>query len=335
MRLEEKLAGSRRPKKEDFKYIAATAQLAFTSYTRRRKGLRFGERLEVCLAVLLMLAVVLEFNARNLGISSGNLLRLMVEGQRTLIYYKLILLALFAVLSSLYVSAKTYCTGIITRILRMSLTEALNDKYFGVDSYYRLNRLVDNPDQRITVDVQEFCLLLVLTIDKFILSPVTVFVYSKDTYDSNGFMALVIVYSFFGLGVVLQRLIMPGLVRNTVLLDRLEGDFRFSHATIRNNAEPIFLSKTGERFRSDVEASFERIFIQSPIVLGMQFFMNVIGNFFAYVGGVANYVIIYWTTDFTQYTAAELSEFISQVNLFLSTGKVLNPSYREVLRPST
>ena len=325
------LKNERISKRQGLKNIISTARLTLLSYIRGHRNVAFAERLEICFVVLIMLSVVLEVNAINMGFSSGYMFRMMVEGKRVQIYNQLIVMSVFGVLSAMYVSAKTYVNGVIARILRRSLTEVLGDKYFGQEAYYRVGRTLDNPDQRMTVDVQEFTSLLIVTVDKFLLSPITVYYYSHKCYESNGWSSILIIYVFFALSVILQKFIMPRVVKYSVVLEKLEGDLRYAHSTIRNESEPIYLSKAGHRFRREAEASFEKIYSHTKLVLGLQFFLNLIGNFFAYLGGVANYAILYWTTDFTQFTAAQLSEFISRVSLRWSNSSILI-KFREVSR---
>jgi ABC-type uncharacterized transport system fused permease/ATPase subunit len=317
------LKNERISKRQGLKNIIATTRLTLLSYIRGHRDVVFAERLEICFVVLIMLSVVLEVNAINMGFSSGYMFKMMVEGKRVQIYNQLIVMSVFSILSAMYVSAKTYVNGVIARILRRSLTKVLDDKYFGQEAYYRVGHTLDNPDQRMTVDVQEFASLLIVTVDKFLLSPITVYYYSQICYKSSGWTSVAIIYVFFTLSILLQKLIMPRVVKYSVVLEKLEGDLRFAHSTIRNECEPIYLSKAGHHFRRETETSFDRIYSHTKLVLGLQFFLNLIGNLFAYLGGVANYVILYWTTDFTQFTAAQLSEFISRVLLRVSNLNIL------------
>lgn len=73
-------------------------------------------------------------------------------------------------------------------------------------------------------------------------------------------------------------------------------------------------------FRRDVEYSFSDVISHIPNLLSVQFFMNVFANFFAYMGGALNYMILFYLIKSKSMTPAETSEFINRgsfVTLYL------------------
>lgn len=287
------------------------------------RAFRKHSRLEGCkghVLLLLVCSVVLEYNARNLGMSSGIVLRLIVE-QSEEVFPALFKMAGFVGLSVLSVTMKSYIVGHLTRIIRAALTCALGLEYFSHSAFYRLTvgeTGIDNADQRITNDLREFCILLVQCVDNFLISPPMIVVHSVDVYLSTGFAALLAVYAFFFVGIGMQSLIGPKLVRQSVILDRREGSYRFEHALVREKAEAICLSNSAAPVHQNVSSEFDNVNGQIRTVLRWQFLVNLVGNFFAYFGGVANYAILLWSMDFSKYTPGETTQAVSQVTFATS-----------------
>lgn len=276
-------------------------------------------RWEFYALLLLACSVILEYNARNLGLSSGTVLRLIVDRSPD-VSSAIFMMSAFAILSVISVTMKSFAVGHLTRICRAALTAALTQGYFSRSAFYHLGReklTVDNADQRLTNDIKQFCSLFVQCIDRFFICPAIIVMYSIDVYQSNGPHALASVYLFFFIGLVLQRLMGPKLIRQNIILDQLEGSYRFEHALIREDAEAICLSRATKNVQENIDVEFAHVIDQTRIVLWWQLLVNFIGNFFAYMGGVANYVILYWTRNLSELSAGKTAEAISQVSLKL------------------
>lgn len=294
------------------RYIRDALYLVYRNTRLCTRQAPLFEKPLLLLLLLLLLSITYEYNSTHIGFSSANVFRYMILQDGTQLARVLIHMALFALHSALCITAKTFVVSLLTRKLRESLTDALHQHYFGRDSYYRLCKLLDNPDQRVTLDVQEFSTLAVKTLDKFLLSPALISYFSYQVYSATGLRSLLGLYAFFVIGLVLQRLLVPLLIRQTKRMDEREGDYRFAQATLRNVSEAVYLSKSGPRFRKEVGYWFSRILDEYPRLLGLQFIVDMVGNVFAYAGGVANYVILFFCLDMSAYSAADLSALISQ-----------------------
>jgi hypothetical protein len=56
-----------------------------------------------------------------------------------------------------------------------------------------------------------------------------------------------------------------------------------------------------------------RVLTQYPAVLALRLLVDTVGNVFAYGGGVANYVIIYFCVDLNAYVPDQMAQFVSRV----------------------
>ncbi|KAM7448623.1 ATP-binding cassette sub- D member 4 [Porites harrisoni] len=125
---------------------------------------------------------------------------------------------------------------------RELLTMRLHSSYFRNSAYYKLNVLqdrLDNIDQRITQDVQKFCNTFRKCSIVFIISPFTIGYYTYQCYKSAGYLGPLLIYAYFFVGTIINKLIMTPIVSLVVKQEKLEGDFRFKHMHIRSNAESI------------------------------------------------------------------------------------------------
>ncbi|XP_064368400.1 lysosomal cobalamin transporter ABCD4 isoform X6 [Dromaius novaehollandiae] len=132
---------------------------------------------------------------------------------------------------------------------RKSLTEYLHNCYFQGQVYYSLHVLredIDNPDQRISQDVERFCRQLSSMASKLIISPFTLAYYTYQCFHSTGWLGPVSIFGYFVTGTVVNKVLMSPIVSKLVQQEKLEGDFRFKHMQIRVNAEPAAFYRIGE-----------------------------------------------------------------------------------------
>lgn len=124
--------------------------------------------------------------------------------------------------------------------LRMWLTHLILKQYYSDLTYYQfsVNKMVDNPDQRIGEDVSLFSSHLLLLICRCIDNFFDFFVYSFLLYNINFKLFIsAIIYSFFG------TFLTAKLGMNIILLKvqekKLESDFRYSIMRVGENAENV------------------------------------------------------------------------------------------------
>lgn len=299
--------------KEKVKAIREAMSLIQRCFQQKPQCRRLRDRPASYCFLLIVLSVIYEYHSLHIGFSTGEVSRCMVLRDGKALARVLGKMLFLALRSALLISAKGYVAETLARRMREALTWSMTEQYFGGDAYYPLSRSIDNPDQRITLDVQELSSLLVATLDRYALNPALLLYYSWQVIRTVGWKAMLGLYTFFAAGILLQRLLMPLLVRQAKKMDRLEGDYRYAHAKLRNDAEPLSLHQASGPFQKEVTYYFERLLDQYPMLLGLRFLVNLVGNCFAYAGGVANYVILYFCVDLNTYTAADMAALISQV----------------------
>jgi ABC-type uncharacterized transport system fused permease/ATPase subunit len=98
----------------------------------------------------------------------------------------------------------------------------------------------DNPDQRMTDDVNLFCTCLEQCFQKSAKSPFNLALYSYFTYTVfQSAKPILIAIAYFCVCAVLHRLVISALATAIYAQQHAEGNFRSVHVRVRNNAESI------------------------------------------------------------------------------------------------
>lgn len=175
-----------------------------------------------------------------------------LEGFKALTFLAVMLI----VLNSTLKSFDQFTCNLLYVSWRKDLTEHLHCLYFRGRVYYTLNVLrddIDNPDQRISQDVERFCRQLSSMASKLIVSPFILVYYTYQCFQSTGWLGPVSIFGYFILGTMVNKTLMGPIVTKLVHQEKLEGDFRFKHMQIRVNAEPAAFYRAGhvEHMRTD------------------------------------------------------------------------------------
>ncbi|XP_038677407.1 ATP-binding cassette sub-family D member 4 [Scyliorhinus canicula] len=250
-------------------------------------------------ATLLFVALLEQLVVYQVGIVPSQYFKILGEkdlvGFRNITVIAICLIVANSVLKSLdqFISSLLYVRW------RQSLTMHLHKSYFKRKVYYALNVLhdeLDNPDQRISQDVERFCKGMSTMASNLIISPFTLSYYTYQCFHSTGWLGPVSIFIYFIIGSVVNKILMGPIIPTLVQQERLEGDFRFKHMQIRVNAESAAFYRAGR-----VEHS-----------VGV--------NIFDYLGGIISYIVIaipIFTGRYKGLAPADLIELVSK-NAFVS-----------------
>lgn len=177
--------------------------------------------------------------------------------------------------------------------------------------------VIDNPDQRISQDVDKMCNTWSQIIAIVIISPFTIAYYTYAAYSSTGWIGPTGVFLFFVVGTIVNKLLMSPIVNVVFEQEKLEGDFRYKHMQIRTNAEsmaflnggPVELLKTNAKLNSLIAVQMKLYNWQYPL--------DISTNTFDYLGSIVSYLIIalpIFTGKYDDVTATELSSIVSETS---------------------
>ncbi|XP_077179344.1 lysosomal cobalamin transporter ABCD4 isoform X1 [Paroedura picta] len=178
---------------------------------------------------------------------------------------------------------------------RKVLTEYLHGYYFQGQVYYTLNVLhedIDNPDQRISQDVERFCKQLSSMASKVIIAPFTLVYYTYQCFRSTGWLGPVSIFGYFIVGTVINKILMSPIVSTLVQQEKLEGDFRFKHVQLRVNAESAAFYRAGEVEHMRTNRKLQHLLQTQRELMGKELWLYIGINTFDYLGSILSYVVI-------------------------------------------
>ncbi|XP_037359758.1 lysosomal cobalamin transporter ABCD4 isoform X1 [Talpa occidentalis] len=214
-----------------------------------------------------------------------------LDGFKTLTFLAVVLI----VLNSMLKSFDQFTCNLLYVSWRKDLTEHLHHLYFRGRVYYTLNVLqddIDNPDQRISQDVERFCRQLSSVASKLIISPFTLVYYTYQCFRSTGWLGPVSIFGYFILGTIVNKMLMGPIVAKLVQQEKLEGDFRFKHMQIRVNAEPAAFYRAGHVEHMRTDRRLQRLLQTQRELMVKELWLYIGVNTFDYLGSILSYVVI-------------------------------------------
>ncbi|EYB96601.1 hypothetical protein Y032_0148g2622, partial [Ancylostoma ceylanicum] len=147
-------------------------------------------------------------------------------------------------------------------------------------------------DQRITQDAERMCSTLAKNIFPYILiSPGVIAWYTYKTWATAGGFGVGIIYLYFILGVIANRIIVSPLTKWTARVEKCEGDFRYKHVTVRKNAEESAFFNAAAFEESESNRFFMRLLKRQLGATLWKYPAQFLQNFFDYYGAILSYVI--------------------------------------------
>ncbi|XP_024593571.1 ATP-binding cassette sub-family D member 4 isoform X2 [Neophocaena asiaeorientalis asiaeorientalis] len=237
-----------------------------------------------------------------------------LNGFKTLTFLAVVLI----VLNSMLKSFDQFTCNLLYVSWRKDLTEHLHRLYFRGRMYYTLNVLrddIDNPDQRISQDVERFCRQLSSVASKLIVSPFTLIYYTYQCFQSTGWLGPVSIFGYFILGTVVNKMLMGPIVAKLVQQEKLEGDFRFKHMQIRVHAEPAAFFRAGHVEHMRTDRRLQRLLQTQRELMSKELWLYIGVNMFDYLGSILSYVVIsipIFSGVYRDLSPTELSTLVSK-----------------------
>lgn len=219
------------------------------------------------------------------------LYRKSLEAFKSLVVFAVSLILINALLKSL----NQYICSLLYVNWRKSLTECLHKEYFHGRVYYTVNVLsedVDNPDQRISQDVERLCKQMSTMASRLLLSPFTLTYYTVLCYKSTGWLGLGSIFGYFVVGTITNKILMGPIVSKLVEQEKLEGDFRFKHMQIRVNAESVAFYRAGKVEHLRTDSRLHALLHTQRGLMNKELWLYIGVNTFDYMGSVLSYIII-------------------------------------------
>ncbi|XP_051738492.1 ATP-binding cassette sub-family D member 4 isoform X1 [Ctenopharyngodon idella] len=233
---------------------------------------------------------------------------------KNLVVFAVVLILINSTLKSLdqYISSLLYVSW------RKSLTEEIHNTYFKGRVYYTLNVLrkdIDNPDQRISQDVERLCKQMSTMASRLLISPFTVTYYTYQCFNSAGWIGFVSIFGYFVAGTIINKILIGPIVSMLVEQEKLEGDFRFKHMQIRVNAESAAFYRAGKVEHMRTDRRLQMLLSTQRSLMNKELWLYIGVNTFDYLGSILSYIVIAIPIFAGQYdglTPGELSALVSK-----------------------
>ncbi|CAG8565186.1 12629_t:CDS:10 [Acaulospora morrowiae] len=206
---------------------------------------------------------------------------------------------------------------------RKVLTKHLQDRYIKSDSFYRLlvtRADIDNPDQRITQDVDRFSETLRSVCEEIMVAPVLIAYYTYQTWNLGGFLGPAMIYLYFLIGLVASKFMITPLVNLVFMKEFYEGNFRFLHVRAFQSSESIVLGWAEKAEKTRLDTVFNKLLEYTRQIIEREFVLQTFTYSFAYFGSIVSYLVIaipIFTGAYDNVEKGELSSIIS-MNAFFS-----------------
>ena len=172
---------------------------------------------------------------------------------------------------------------------------------------------IDNPDGRITQDIENYGETSIKVIVAAAQSPLIIAYYSYSTFKDMGLNSLLITLLFTTVSFFATRFAMSPIVRLTYKFEAANADFRTAHVNLKENAETIALSRgqsAEEKLLSDRLASV--LSVQKQLS-NTSIILNIVVNICQYFGNALVYLCIYICAPATE-DPSILAEFTGRVS---------------------
>lgn len=214
-------------------------------------------------------------------------------------------------------SLLNFMGGLFALKARKLLTIHLQNKYIKPKSMYTLvmnHEKVDNPDQRITQDVDKFAETLRQIVTNLIIAPVMVVYYTYKCWIVTGFAGPLLIYAYFLLGSFISRKFIQPIVNAVFFKELQEGNFRYLHVRLRQYAESIAFCDGEEEENGRAQHSLETLLTYQRTIVNKELPLKMANESFSYLGSILSYLIIaipIFAGVFDGKDASELSAIIS------------------------
>ena len=272
----------------------------------------------VLLIVMIFPPMVTQFM---FAIMPGWILRTLIERDLHRFIAAMSSTALVALLDSILSGLNFFLVLYVGVRLRNRLTTHLHDRYVSNKHlYYQLavkDNNIDNPDQRIQSDVANITVGLVTVICILCSSVMQIAFYSVYVTYKVGMHCTAVIYAYYIFSTLVNRVLMAPIVKLTYNQDRLEGFFRYNHATLRACAESVAFSggeaEVKHGLASDLAAVLRNQHKKILRESFLNFFGSVVSNGNSLMGFFIAGMTVFNNPAFASVKQSEMGEVLTQL----------------------
>uniref|UniRef100_T1JIZ5 ABC transporter domain-containing protein n=1 Tax=Strigamia maritima TaxID=126957 RepID=T1JIZ5_STRMM len=267
---------------------------------------------------LLVVSLLEQYLIYNVGIISSGFYKVLNEKNLEAFWKQLFISFGFIFVIAIIKSTRVYVSSVLYLAWREILSTSIHRLYLSGINFYKLNVLhlsIDNPDQRVTQDVDKMCSVFCKILPNFIVFPFTLSYYVYQAYIGTGYAGPLGIFAFFLLSTLINKGLMSPLVGLVVQQEQREGDFRFKHMQIRVNSESLAFCDAGHIESTRTNQKLHLLLVTLQRLVNHQYLLNFAVNLFDYIGSIVSYILLaipIFNGDYDNLSAADLSALISK-----------------------
>ncbi|KAG9283947.1 hypothetical protein G9A89_005454 [Geosiphon pyriformis] len=154
------------------------------------------------------------------------------------------------------------CISALALSFRKRLTRYAHEQYLKDIAFYKISHVdnrIQNPDQLLTQDIDKFAENLSHLFSDIGKPLVDIILFAWKLGEAIGREAPIYMITYFLLSGSILRAMSPPFRKLNAIEQKFEGDFRFTHSRIMTYSEEIAFYGGGEREKSLVNSSFDKI----------------------------------------------------------------------------
>ncbi|KAH7057468.1 ATP-binding cassette sub-family D member 4 [Linnemannia elongata] len=212
-------------------------------------------------------------------------------------FFRLLVVSLFTVfLAGLGKSVIFLMGSLLSLEARRTLTLYFHRIYIQPKLFYRILTMhdeeIDNPDQRITQDIEKLAEALRKMVESLIISPLAIAFYTWQCWQMTGYIGPLCIYGYFIFSAITSRLLINPIVDAIFFKESAEGYFRFLHVRFRQFTESITFSRGEGEAKMAADDSLESLLCSQLNVIYKEVPLNFLQQSVSYFGSILSYVII-------------------------------------------
>ncbi|KAF9428685.1 hypothetical protein BGZ94_001476 [Podila epigama] len=217
----------------------------------------------------------------------------------------------------------SFLGNLLSLEIRKTLTRHFHQAYLQPKIFYRILMMheeIDNPDQRITQDIDKLAEALREMVENLIIIPLLIVFYTWQCWAMAGYLGPLCIYGYFILSSVASRILMNPIVDAIFYRESAEGYFRFLHVRFRQFAESIAFSRGEGEAKEGADDSLETLLRSQLNVIYKEVPFKFLQESVSYFGSILSYVIIaipIFMGKYDDVDPSQLSAIISK-NSFVS-----------------
>ena len=225
-------------------------------------------------------------------------------------------------------SMLTFLQSKLSISFRTRLTTYLHERYLKNMTFYKVANLDDrikNADQLITQDATMFCNKVAELYSNLTKPFLDMAIFNLQLINNVGGESVIMMNLIIQVTGAFIRIMTPPFGKLAAEEQRLEGDFRFVHSRVIENAEEIALYSGAELEKQNLDVGFRALLRHVVKIYRSRAWHGMLEDFFIkYVWGAAGYMLCAVPVFFEIGTVADMSENIGgRTQLFITNRRLL------------